>query len=515
MSFGSVRFAAMGFAVALLLAQASAVGALAQTPVASPMEKAIAAGAGTTVTAFYAARSGKTAWTDERGLNVDGQFALGVLRASADEGIDPARYRVDELAAPVAGNEQALAARDVLMTSALLRYAADLLNGRPELRAIDRDVDLPRDNRDLASGLAKAVAGREVGGFFRGLIPESSDYAQLKAMLARYREIDAKGGWGVLPPSRPFHANAADAALLGALKLRLSFEDAALDPALPASADEVDAAIQRFQRRNDMDADGLVGAKTLEMLNVAASERALEVAANMERLRWLPHRLEAVRVVVNVPDARLTILEGDKAVLSSAVIVGKPRTPSPIFRAEVTQVIANPPWNVPAAIARGEILPRVARDPGYLARHNMIIVNGQVRQLPGAKNALGELKVDLNNRFSVYLHDTPSRGLFDRRRRFLSHGCVRVAQIFPLASYALTGDTTAGIAQLVAAVATTGTVHLPVKAPIPVYVIYATVFPSADGLQFRSDIYGRDRRLIAAMTAGRQFARAGENCPRG
>jgi len=511
MFLGPIRSMATGIVIACLLG--ANFGASAEAPVASPIERAIGSTAGAQVAAFYAARAERPAWTNEQGLNIDGMFALSVLRASASEGIDPARYHVDELAAPVGNDEQARAARDVLMTTSLLRYASDLLNGRPELRALDRDVELPFDNRDLASQLAAAVLDKKVDPFFRALVPQSKDYADLRAALALYRAIDAKGGWGVLASSKPFHADDASEAMLAALKLRLSFEDAALDSSQPATAGEVDAAIQRFQRRNDLGADGLVGPKTLEMLNLSASERALAIAANMERLRWLPHRLETVRVVVNVPDARLTVLDGDKEVLSSAVIVGKPRTPTPIFRAVITQVIANPPWNVPAAIARGEILPRAARDPGYLARHNMIIVDGQVRQLPGAQNALGELKVDLDNRFSVYLHDTPSRSLFDRRQRFLSHGCVRVAQIYPLASYALTGDTTAGIAQLVAVVATTGTVRLPVKAHIPVYLTYATVYPSQEGLQFRADIYGRDRRLIAAMTAAR-FARADVNCPR-
>lgn len=506
----------MGLGIAVLLAAVFNGGAWAQPSSLSPIERAVGPNATSRVAAFYALRNEQPAWTDEHGLNIDGAFALGVLRASANEGIDPVRYQVDELAAPLPKDPDARARRDVLMTTSLLRYSSDLLNGRPELRALDRDIDLPLDNRDLASALATAVSGKKVGAFFHGLVPEAGDYAGLKAALARYREIEAKGGWGVVPSSKPFHAADASDAALAALKLRLSYEDTALDPAQPPTADEVDAGIQRFQRRNDLDADGLVGSKTLEMLNKSASERMLEVAANMERLRWLPHRMEAVRVVVNVPDARLVIWDGDKEILSSAVIVGKPRTPTPIFRAEITQVIANPPWNVPDSIARGEILPRAARDPGYLPRHDMIIVDGKVRQLPGAQNALGALKVDLNDRFSVYLHDTPSRGLFDRRLRFLSHGCIRVAQIYPLASYALTGDTTAGIAQLVAAVATAGTMQLPVKARIPVYLTYATVFPSQDGLQFRTDIYGRDRRLIAAMMATTRFARAqaDSNCSR-
>lgn len=518
MSFGPLRLAILGLATALVLILVP--NAYPQTPLtSSPIVTAIEARANTTSTqrdlmrGFYAARADTPAWTSGGGLTADGTFALGVLRSAGDEGIDPRRYGIDELSRPSAADEASRAAKDVSVTVALLRYASDMLNGRPDLRALERDVDLPQDNRDIATGLAKALADHQLYEFFRALEPSTLEYATLKTALAKYRKVDAAGGWGVIPAQKPFHATGASPELLESLKLRLSYEDDALDPARPPSADEVDAAIQRFQRRNGLDADGQVGAKTLELLNTPASERAMEIAANMERLRWLPHAPERQRVVVNVPDARLVIVDGDKEVLSSAVIVGKPSTPTPIFRAEITQVVANPPWNVPAPIARGEILPREARDPGYLARHNMVIVDGQVRQLPGARNALGELKIDLDDRFSVYLHDTPSRNLFDRRQRFLSHGCVRVAEIYPLASYALTGDTTSGIARLVEAVATSGTLHLPVKDHVPVYLVYATVFPSPDGLQFRTDIYGRDRRMIAAMTAHTQFAAA--DCPTG
>lgn len=509
------RSALAGLALAVVLTQAPTAFVFAQTAPASPLMAAVDTVASVSerdlVRRFYAARANALAWSTGSSLNQDSIFALTALRSAGDEGIDPARFDIDALTKPDSSGDAV--ARDIRMTTALLRYASDMTNGRPDLRALDRDVDLPRDNRDLAFGLANGLRDHQLYEFFRSLEPATPEYAALKIALANYRKIDSQGGWGVITAKGPFHAPDAALDVLTALKLRLAYEDSALDPAQPPSADEMDAAVQRFQLRNGLDADGEVGSKTLALLNESASQRALTVAANMERLRWLPHRPERVRIVVNIPDARLAVVDGDKEVLSSAVIVGKPRTPTPIFRAQITQVIANPSWNVPAAIARGEILPRVARDPGYLARHNMIIVDGQVRQLPGAKNALGQLKVDLDDRFSVYLHDTPSRNLFDRRQRFLSHGCVRVAQIYPLASYALTGDTTAGMAQLVAAVATSGTLRLSVKDRIPVYLVYATVFPSADGLQFRSDVYGRDRRLIAAMTAGKQFAAADPSCP--
>ena len=460
---------------------------------------------------FYAADTNAMAWFDDHGLRPDAALALRVLRSSTQDGMDPARYDVDRLAAPLAAGDPGLIAhRDLQFTAAVLRYASDMLNGRPDLRSIDHDIDLPQGGYDPASGLARALADHKLDSFFGSLAPKTSDYAALKTALAQYRDIDAKGGWMPFESAKPFRADDAGAGVLETLRTRLAFEDASLPTAGPVVAKDVDAAVRRFQMRNGLEGDGLVGPKTVELLNITAGERVRQIAANLERMRWLPHVLEPNRVVVNVPDARLSIIDHDRAVLSSPVIVGKPRTRTPIFRAEVTQVIANPPWNVPGPIARGEILPRIARDPGYLARHNMVMANGRIQQLPGDSNALGHLKVDLDDPFVVYLHDTPSRGLFNRTDRFLSHGCVRVQQIFPLASYALSGDTAAGIERLQAAVATHQTTHLPVNARTPVYMVYFTAFPSPSGLQFRSDIYGRDQRLIAAMS-GTRFAQGPAN----
>jgi murein L,D-transpeptidase YcbB/YkuD len=240
----------------------------------------------------------------------------------------------------------------------------------------------------------------------------------------------------------------------------------------------------------------------------------------MERWRWLPERLEAVRVEVNVPDASLDVIENGRSVLTSRVIAGRPRGPTPILRAEAVSVTINPPWNVPSAIARHEIWPKLRKHRTYLQSQHMILLNGppgdpqglgidwrgiktfpyRVRQLPGPKNALGQIKLELPNRFDVYLHDTPAKSAFNLDDRHLSHGCVRVEQILPLASYALSGDTKAMVDKLTASIADPATQHLPLTQPLPIYLLYWTVFAEADGtINFRPDIYGRDDRLIAAL----------------
>jgi murein L,D-transpeptidase YcbB/YkuD len=491
-----------------------AAGAIAAEPPAAPPEpyalaiesvlrsdSSIAPTSIEKLQAFYAARQDRPAWYDAHGLNGDGKLAVAAIASSGDDALDPAQYELAAISKPLpAADPQSVAYRDVLLTTQIMRYASDVRDGRDTLKRVDSDIDIPLSGFDAAKALGEALSERKLPDFLQTLAPQTSAYALLKAALARYRAIAGNGGWTDIPAAKPYDAKTATAEALLALQSRLAFEDADLVVSTPPDADAIDAAMRRFQVRNGLAGDGVVGPATLALLNVPASARVAQISVNMERLRWLPHMLEKSYVEVNVPDATLHVIDGGKEALTSRVIVGRPADRTPIFRAEITDVVANPPWNVPAKITRNEIMPKVRKNPGYLASHNMVVTNGQVQQLPGAKNSLGLIKLNVSDRFSVYLHDTPSRSLFARDQRFLSHGCIRVQQITPLASYAITGDVTGGVDRLLEAIATGETVHLPIPSPIPLYVDYFTAFPAADGtMQFRSDIYGRDARMIAAI----------------
>jgi murein L,D-transpeptidase YcbB/YkuD len=245
------------------------------------------------------------------------------------------------------------------------------------------------------------------------------------------------------------------------------------------------------------------------------------LAANMERWRWLPARLEADRIEVNAATAELEMWLGGRPVLSSRVIVGKPQTRTPILRAEGAGVTVNPAWTVPRSIAAKEFLPKLKRNAAWLKSQDMVLLNGpagdphgltvnwraipagsfpyQVRQAPGAKNPLGQVKLELPNRFNVYLHDTPGKAAFARSSRALSHGCIRVEQILPLAAYALAASPDAMI-DIRAAIGQGQTRTLPLQRKLPVYILYWTAYAGADGrVRFAEDLYGRDRRMIAAM----------------
>jgi murein L,D-transpeptidase YcbB/YkuD len=226
-----------------------------------------------------------------------------------------------------------------------------------------------------------------------------------------------------------------------------------------------------------------------------ATTRLREIEVNLERERWLPRRLPADRVWVNAADGRLVLYRNDQPIFTTRVIVGQDerRNQSPEFEAMIQGIWFNPPWIVPEDIARDEILPKARTDPNYLAKHNMVLrPDGVLEQKEGGNSGLGHFLFDMNNRFDVYLHDTPSRELFTRDNRRISHGCIRVEKPDELVALLMRQQ----VETIKEAIATGDTYHRRLPAPVPVFVIYETAFADDDGkLQFRPDIYRRDAEI--------------------
>jgi murein L,D-transpeptidase YcbB/YkuD len=235
-----------------------------------------------------------------------------------------------------------------------------------------------------------------------------------------------------------------------------------------------------------------------------STTRLREIEVNLERERWLPRGLPPDRAWVNIAGEQLVLYRADRPVFSTRVIVGQDelRNQSPEFQAKIDGVLFNPPWNIPQDISTDEIMPKALHDPNYLARHNMVVLpNGGLQQLPGPNSGLGQLMFEMANRFDVYLHDTPSKNLFSREDRRISHGCIRVEHPRELAALLMQQP----IEAIDQAIATGSTTRSDLPQPVPVFVIYETAFADANGrLQFRPDIYGRDAEIWTQLDPERQ-----------
>jgi murein L,D-transpeptidase YcbB/YkuD len=498
--------------------------------------------------AFYEGRGYAAAWTDRKQTRSAARELIAALRTADRHGLDPADYRSDELAAAIAAVDAErftmpidLIGLDVGLTAAFLRYADHLargLTGRPvgewhhEPAPVDTVAVLTRAVEK--NGVAKALAELE---------PGDEAYRGLLSMLERYRALAAAGGWPLVPEGPTIEPGEdAGAERLRALAARLSAEgdlgqdDAReLDDRWRTEAPSYDAAlvaaVARFQARHGLAADGRIGPDTLAALNVPAPARQRQIEVNLERRRWLASTdLPERYVLVNVPEYRLRGYEHGRAVVDMKVVVGKTGWQTPIFGDEIDYIEVNPYWYVPRGIAFKEVIPAIRENPGYLDQERMELVAlhseapdpsaidwqevspsafpYHIRQRPGPGNALGRVKFIFPNRFQVYLHDTPEQSAFQRQRRALSHGCVRVERPWELARFAVAGDPRWSLQDLAEALAGGASQQMRLDQPLPVYILYLTAFEDADGAaHFRDDVYGHDRALATALgDAGRADA---------
>ncbi|MHA1538142.1 MAG: L,D-transpeptidase family protein, partial [Alphaproteobacteria bacterium] len=344
----------------------------------------------------------------------------------------------------------------------------------------------------------------------------------LRRALARYRAIDKAGGWPAVPPIKGLAVGKSSPGV-AALRRRLVVAgDLKADTASRRLFDSAAAAaLGRFQARHGLAGSGFLDVLTLAALNVPAPARVASIALNLERLRWVPDEIARRAVIANAAGFDLRAVENGKTRFYSRIIVGTCYQKTPQFVARITGVRFNPYWRVPQSIANNEILPRLKRDPGYLRRKGIRVLSDwggavldprkidwkklkrmpyKLRQEPGRGNALGRIRLLMPNPHNVYLHDTPTKKLFERARRDFSHGCVRVARPVALAGYLLRGDPAWSLPAVKRAAASRRQRTVLLALPVPIYIGYFTAWVAEDGtVNFRNDIYRRDAPLRRAL----------------
>jgi len=433
---------------------------------------------------FYAAHGNQTMW-DTRPAQATALWDA-VLHAGS-HGLDPNMFHAGVLA-----RQPSLPTieRDLLLSDGILRYADALAEGAVTPNQRPENEDLSPGPVDIVAALDAVLEAPDPARALEGLAPSTPEYVALRRAYAIYMAIAQAGGWPRVGEVGRAEHGVADSRLQQ-LQRRLEAEGYLPAGYTSASYDgPTQQAVKTFQEHHGLDPNGRLTAATIAELNVPAEMRAGQVVVNLERLRWLPRTLPADRVWVNAANERLELFQNNKVTFSTRVVVGEVDKQTPEFQSNIVSVLYNPPWNIPYSIAQKEILPKLEADPGYLERHHMVMRgNGSVQQVAGPWSALGQLKFEMPDKFDVYLHDTPLKQLFARENRRMSHGCVRVQNPRVLASLLLNQSVEA----IGKGIAAGGTTRHMLPAPVPVFIVYQTVFADADGsLQFRHDVYERD-----------------------
>lgn len=384
------------------------------------------------------------------------------------------------------------------LVRAALDHAKAVRAGRLSTADFQEDWALRPQPYDPYSSFVQAVSADRIGQWFAELPPPWAGYEGLREGLTRYRRIAADGGWKPIAAG-PDMGLGAKGARVAALRQRLSVEDSAVSAAGDAFDEGLRSAVQRAQRRYGLNPTGFVSTGTLAALNVPVATRVRQIMANMERWRWLPDQLPKDRIQVNIAAAVLTVFEGDQPVMSMKAVTGKPGGgETPMLQSTIHSVVLNPPWNVPAGIAKRELFPK---GMGYLKANGFRVIgegdSARLQQASGDTSALGRFKFDFDNPFAVYLHDTPAKGGFSRFDRLASHGCIRLEKPNLLAKRLLR-DVPEWSPEAIDEQVTgsTKTVRARLNTPVAVYLLYWTAFASGNGqINFRDDPYGWDAKL--------------------
>jgi murein L,D-transpeptidase YcbB/YkuD len=483
--------------------------------------------------AVYEKRNFEPAWIDDGAPRRQMDALIRAVHAAGDEGLDPELYSASMIEArkkeaskgfltKQGFKPQEAVAMDVWLTWLYMKYASDLADGISDLAHADPRWQIKPEAFDALAHLEGALRDNRIEESLRSLIPNHPEYAALKKTLAAYREQAAKGGWPQVPSSLKLkQGQSSPLVSLVARRLAASGDYSGTVPSdgQPAAySAELEEAVKRFQRRHGLQDDGAVGPALAAEMNIPIDARMRQIELNMERWRWLPRDLGERYVLVNVPEMRLDVWDHGQVPVSMRVVVGKPDTQTPIFNDQMTHIVFAPYWNIPDDIAQNETLPAALRDPAFLSRMNMEVVDAsgtavdadsvdlsnpgtyRFRQRPGTSNALGLVKFMFPNQFNVYLHDTPADSLFARASRSFSHGCVRVEKPETLAQYVLRDQPEWTPERIAEAMHAGQEQTVKLKEPIPVYLGYWTARVTPDGIvQFRKDVYGTDRRLSAKL----------------
>jgi len=423
-------------------------------------------------------------------------------------------------------NEKDLVDLDLLMTDALILYASHLISGKVEQSKLRSkwDIDLNPRPKNIDSLLTVTLHNKKVKDALDQVKPQHYLYKLLKFHLNEYRELAKKGGWPKVSEGESLKKDMIDARILEIRSYLLVTKDLTENKVENDSLfdEDLEFAIKKFQIRHNLTDDGVIGKGTIEQMNVSVEERIDMIRLNLERMRWVFHNPDNDFLLVNIAGFYVKRFKNKKEIFHSRVIVGKYNKESPIFKGEMKYIVMNPTWTLPYSISTHETLPKLKKDPGYLSAKHMEIMDRKgtvlnpanidfneyssgnfpfiVRQKAGPWNALGQVKFMFPNKYAVYLHDTPSRGLFNQQDRAFSHGCIRTEKKWKLLMSLMDDESVWNMDKInkILKSGKTTTINLP--KPINIYIMYWTSRVDIENnLYFMKDVYKRDPAVIKAL----------------
>jgi L,D-transpeptidase YcbB len=487
---------------------------------------------------FYALRDNKPIWDTSPKGNRDSlkAFLSSVTAFEKYHGLVEENYPAAQMSKLIDSKQDSDSAKiEILVTAWLLKLAHDLHGDGIKLEHLYAGWTYQRQPGDMVAGFTKAVDDGRIYDFISDLGPSNPAYLQLARALKAYRAIAENNGWVKIPEGLTIRPGERDSRIQQ-VRDRLKAEKY-VTTSLPEGADPLmyddalKAAVENYQGRNGLQPDGNLGGKTVDTMNVPVGERIDQIQANMERWRHMPETPPARRVIVNIAEATVEVMDDGKSIYRGPVVVGRRDRKTPFIQSAIRSVIFNPSWHVPTKIARKDILPKLRNDPHYLEKMGFVIngsaddphgeaidwntieegdFNFHLRQSPGDVNSLGRLKFDFDNDFAVYMHGTPHKELFEKAERNQSSGCVRLRDPDQFAVLMLKhaeGDWT--LEKVQAEVDKRKTRWLKIDDPIPVMFVYWTAFsPEDEGpLNFRRDVYNYDAFLMETLRDPGSFVR--------
>jgi murein L,D-transpeptidase YcbB/YkuD len=384
---------------------------------------------------------------------------------------------------------------ELMLTAQFFKYAVKAYQGNSQINAKELDWFIPRKRINAVALLDSMLKNK--GKNLSAYEPVNRQYNLLKEQLLKYYAIEKNGGWqNIAANKKNYKINDTSVALVSIKKRLLLTEDLSVKDTTPVFTKTLQDAIKNFQHRYGLKEDGIISVNLINEMNRPVQQRLQQILINMERMRWMPAQPTSDYLLVNIPEFRLHVYEKGKHSFAMNVVTGSIVHNTVIFTGTLKNIVFSPYWNVPASILKKEILPGIARNKNYLAKHNMEWSGNAVRQKPGQANSLGLVKFLFPNSYNIYLHDSPAKNLFNESTRAFSHGCIRLAEPKKLAQFLLRNDAAWDSVKITTAMNAGKELFVTVKENIPVFIGYFTAWVDGQGqLNFRDDIYGHDKKM--------------------